>query len=186
MLNRLDDALFDHGLSWQEYRARIQKNQAIFDEVYQHPALAEQDLLVLRSLPPLTIIAIGEDWCPDVYHTLPTWVRVSEALESWACRIFPRDENPELMDGFLHKSRAKRIPVYAFYDRNRSLQCWWSGRCRHAQEQIDAIARGRSYEEMDDESRGNTAAVLREGYPARYRRENFEEILAVLRAFFHV
>ena len=186
MLNRLDEGLLDGGLGWEEYRARIQKNQEIFDDVYQSPAVAEQDLVVLRRLPPLTVIAIGEDWCPDVCHTLPTWVRVSEALEGWVCRIFPRDENPELMDGFLYESRAKRIPVYAFYDRNLFLQCWWSGRCRHAQEQIDAITRGRSYEELDDEMRQKTATVLREGYPARYRRENFEEILATLRAFFHV
>ena len=186
MLNRIDDPLFDRGSSWREYRAGIQKNPEVFDEVYASPAFDEQDLLVLAGLPPLTLVAIGEDWCPDVYQTLPTWVRVAEALEGWTCRIFPRDENPGLMDGFLYKSRAKRIPVYAFYDRNRSLQCWWSGRCRHAQERIDAIARGRSYEEMDDASRREAAAVLGEGYPARYRRENFEEILAMLRAFFHV
>ena len=186
MLNRLDDALFDRGQTWDAYRARIQKNEATFDEVYEHAAFVEEDLAVLRALPPLTVIAIAEDWCPDVCHTLGTWARVAEAIDGWECRIFPRDENPDLMDGFLYRSRAARIPVYAFYDRNRSLQCWWSGRCRDAQARIDAITRGRSYEEMDDEARTATAAVLREGYPARYRRENFEEILAMLRAFFHV
>ena len=172
--------------AWTVYRARIEKNRDIFDEVYEEPAFTGDDLAVLRRLPPLLVVAIGEDWCPDVFHTLPTWVRVAEALEGWTCLIYPRDENPELMDSFLYESRAQRIPVYAFYDRNRSLQCWWSGRCRHAQEQIDAVAQGRSYAEMDDDSRRKTAAVLSAGYPARYRRENFEEILALLRAFFHV
>jgi hypothetical protein len=186
VLNRLEDVLFDRGLAWTDYRARIQKNGSIFDEVYRHPAFTDDDLAVLRRLPPLLVVAIGEDWCPDVYQTLPTWVRVAEALEGWTCLIFPRDQNPELMDSFLYKSGAKRIPVYAFYDRDRSLQCWWSGRCRHAQERIDAVAQGRSYENMDDESRRKTATILSEGYPARYRRENFEEILTLLRAFFHV
>ena len=44
MLNRLEEALLDRGLRWEEYRARIQVNQEIFDEVYQSPAVAEQDL----------------------------------------------------------------------------------------------------------------------------------------------
>ena len=94
MLNRLDDALFGRGLAWTEYRARIEKNQDIFAEVYEEPAFTDDDLVVLRRMPPVTVVAIGEDWCPDVFHTLPTWVRVAEALEGWTCLIFPRDEVP--------------------------------------------------------------------------------------------
>jgi len=182
----MDASIWKRGLAYADYRASVEKNGEIFDEVYANPAFEDTDLELLGALPPLRVVAIGEDWCPDVYHTLPTWARVTEALDDWELRVFPRDENLELMDAFLWKGRAQRIPVYAFFDSRFALQVWWSGRGREAQAAIDAIAQGRSYDEMDEASREATARALREGYPGRFRRESFEEVLTLLRTFHHV
>jgi len=186
MKTTLDPATWNEGLTYADYRRSVEKNGDVFDEVYETPAHAEGDLEVLRLLPPLRVVAIGEDWCPDVYNTLPTWARIADALDGWELRVFPRDRHPDLMDAFLWKGRAKRIPVYAFLDERLALQAWWSGRGREAQAALDGVTRGRGYDELDDDERAEAGRVLREGYPRRYRRESFEEVLALLRAFHHV
>lgn len=185
-MNPIPETLLHQGLPYSQYRDRVQQNAEIFDEVYRQPAYTDVDLEFLRRLPPLSIVAIAEDWCPDVFHTLPTWARVAEEVTGWALRVFPPDEPRELMNAFLWHGQSRRIPVYAFYDHSDLLQTWWSGRSREAQEAYEAALGGTSWEEADEATRRKVADVFGEGYPARFRRANFEEILALLSAFFHV
>ena len=185
-MNPIDSELLSRGLTYGEYRQRIEKNSEVFDEVYRDPAFTAADLDVLRRLPPLLIVAIGEDWCPDVFHTLPTWARLAEELPGWSLRVFERDRNLRLMDSFLYREKSRRIPVYAFYDRNRSLQTWWSGRGAEAQEAVDGWLAGRAFADLDEASRKDFARRFDSGYRERFRRSNFVEILALLRAFFHL
>lgn len=97
-MNPIDPEFLALGKSYPQYRESIERNAETFDEVYEHPAFTSADLELLRRLPPLTVVAIGEDWCPDVYHTLPTWARVAAALDGWSLRVFERDRYPQLMD----------------------------------------------------------------------------------------
>lgn len=185
-LNRLPEDLLEGGLSYLDYRSTVRSNDEVFDEVYRDPGYTQDDLSFLSRLPALTVVALAEDWCPDVFHTLPTWARVAEEVEGWDLKIFPRDDNPRLMEAFLWKGGAQRIPVYAFYDRNLQLQCWWSGRGREAQEALDELLAGRSFDELEEAEQARAKALFDEGYPARFRRANFEEILDLLSAFFHL
>lgn len=185
-MNPIDPDLLAQGLSYPRYRAAVARNGEVFDEVYAAPASTEADLAVLRRLPPLEIVAIAEDWCPDVFHTLPTWARVAEQLDGWSCRVFPRDQHSELMDAFLYQGSARRIPVYAFYDQRNYLQTWWSGRGRAAQDALDGVLKGRSFDALSAAEKRRAEELFEAGYPARYRRANFEEILTQLRAFFHL
>ncbi|MFQ5350713.1 MAG: thioredoxin family protein, partial [Thermoanaerobaculia bacterium] len=145
---------------------------------------AELELLI--RLPPLRIVAIGEDWCPDVYHTLPTWARVAEEVPGWELRVFARDARGELMDAFLWRNEARRIPVFAFYDSKGSLQVWWSGRGAAAQRFYEDLLAGRSFGDLDEDEIAELVKSFDEAYRSRFRRENFEEILTLLRAFFHL
>jgi thioredoxin family protein len=185
-MNPLHPDIWQRGLAYPQYRRRIGRNQAVFDEVFAAPDFTPEDLEVLRQLPPLRVLAIGEDWCPDVYHTLPTWARVAEELPGWELRVFPRDAHPDVMAHFLWKKGALRIPVFAFYDERGYLQAWWSGRSAPAQQALDTFLAGRPFASLSEADKKAAGDLLQTGYRESFRRANFAEILALLRAFHHV
>lgn len=185
-MNPLTPETWNRGLLYKDYRRTIRRNGKVFDEVYRDPAYHPEDLDFLRQLPPLRVLAVSEDWCPDVYHTLPTWVRIADELPGWEMRIFPRDIHTDLMSYFLWRSDAQRIPVYAFYDEENRLQTWWSGRAAAAQKSFEESLAGRAFAKLDPEERKRVSELFEEGYRREFRRANFEEMLALLRAFFHV
>ncbi len=184
-MNPIDEATLSQASSYQQYRARVSSNAGVFDEVYTGPAFDAADLDFFRRLPALTVVPIGEDWCPDVFHTLPTWARLVEELDGWRLAVFERDSGPPLIDSFLYRGSAKRVPVYAFYDARRYLQTWWSGRGAIAQRAVDGWLAGRTFAELDDAERRSIGRRFEDGYRGEFRRANFLEIKAQLAAFFH-
>jgi Thioredoxin len=184
-MNPLPREVWARRLGYPAYLATVSRNRAIFDEVYGGPAFLDSDLAWLRVLPPLRLLAIGEDWCPDVCHTLPTWARLVEELPGWELGVFARDANPEVMDAFLWRGDRRRIPVYAFYLGDR-LQVWWSGRGAAAERALARLLDGRPFAELSEEERRRATLLLEEGYRREFRRQNLDEVLALLHAFFHV
>ncbi len=184
-MNPLTSEVWESALSYGDFRQQLTHHGEIFDEVYANPAHTDRDLEWLRALPPLRVLAIGEDWCPDVYHTLPTWARLSEELPGWDLRVLGRDQYPELMAAFLWQGKAQRIPVYAFHDQRSFLQLWWSGRGRAAQKAIDDFLAGRSFADLEPDEKKVAGRLLDDGYRREFRRANLEEILTQLRAFHH-
>lgn len=185
-MNPIDEATLAQGLTYEDFRARAKQNVEVLDEVYDDPAYTAEDLDFFRRLPPLTVVAIGEDWCPDVFHTLPTWARLASQLDGWRLAVFQRDQEPPLIDSFLWRGSAKRIPVYAFYDSRRYLQTWWSGRSAAAERAIHEWLAGRTYAELDEGERQEIGRHFNDAYRREFRRGNFVEIKAQLGAFFHV
>lgn len=184
-MNPLPRDVWSRRLSYPAYMETVSHNRDTFEEVYREPSHRDADLSWLRGLPPLRVVAIGEDWCPDVSHTLPTWARLVAELPGWELGVFARDAVPELMDAFLWRGDRRRIPVYAFY-LGDSLQVWWSGRGAAAERALTASLAGRSYNDLPEAERRRVSLLLQEGYRREYRRQNLEEILALLRAFFHL
>lgn len=184
-MNPLPESLWSQGLAYADFRASIGKNAETFDEVHAAPSHTAADVAFLSTLPPLRVLAIGEDWCPDVYHTLPTWARLTAEVPGWELKVFPRDRHPEVMAPFVWKGGAQRIPVYAFYSADGYLQAWWSGRGRVGQAEIDGLLAGRTYAQLDPEERAKVGQAFEDGYRREFRRQNLDEILALLRAFFH-
>lgn len=177
--------LWARRLSFPAFMATACCNRRTFEEVYKEPACCEADLAWLRTLPPLRVVAIAEDWCPDVSNTLPTWARVVEELPGWELGIFARDTVPEVMETFLWRGEDRRLPVYAFYLGDR-LQVWWSGRCAQAERALAGVLAGRAFADLPDEERRRGSELLQEGYRREFRRQSLEEVLALLRAFYHV
>ncbi|HLX09924.1 MAG TPA: thioredoxin family protein [Thermoanaerobaculia bacterium] len=184
-MNPLPREVWSRHLTYAAYLATVSRNRETFDEVYRQPSHRESDLAWLRRLPALRVLAIAEDWCPDVYQTLPTWARLVAELPGWELGVFARDANPELMECFLWQGDRARIPVYAFYLGDR-LQAWWSGRGAAAEQALAALLSGRSFADLPEPERRRATLMLAEGYRAEYRRQNLEEVLALLHAFFHV
>ncbi len=184
-MNPLPRDLWRRRLSYAAYLQTVSQNREMFAEVYAAPSHGPADLEALRQLPPLRLVAIAEDWCPDVFHTLPTWARIVEQLPGWELGIFARDTVPELMDSFLWMGDRRRIPVYAFYLGDH-LQVWWSGRGQAAERTLTQFLDGRSFAALSDAEKRHGSELLQEGYRREFRRQNLDEILALLRAFFHL
>jgi hypothetical protein len=181
----LPGATWKRRLTYEAYLATVSRNRAIFDEVYGAPAFGEADLALLRRLPPLRVVVIAEDWCPDAFNTLPTWARLVEQLPGWELGVFARDTVPELVEAFRAPGRDRPIPVYAFY-LGDILQVWWSGRGAGAERALARFLAGRSLDQLCEEERRCCGLMLLEGYRHEFRRQSLEEILTLLSAFFHV
>jgi hypothetical protein len=111
---------FEQGLSYAGFIEQATVNRDKFDESYKTVPLTEDDLAFFRkaaALPhgPAKILAIAEAWCGDVYRELPTMARIAEA-SGMDLRVFPRDQNPDIMDEFLsNNGKSRAIPVFVFY-----------------------------------------------------------------------
>jgi hypothetical protein len=184
-MNPLPKEIWSRRLSYDAYLATVSRNRETFDEVYRQPSHRATDLAWLCLLPPLRVLAIAEEWCPDVYQTLPTWARLVEQLPGWELGIFARDANPDVMEPFLWRGDRQRIPVYAFYLGDR-LQVWWSGRGAAAEQAIARFLADRTFADLSEDERRRVTLLLQEGYRCEFRRQNLEEVLALLHAFFHV
>ena len=185
-MQRLEPETWGQGVTYERYRSEVEQNQETFDEAYAAPAIETADLAFLAKLPPHRILALVEDWCPDVFHTLPTWARLSEELSSWELGVFPLSEHTALMEPFVGVGGSRRVPVYAFYNETGWLQAWWSGRCGAAEREVEKILGGRTFVELDTEERVQAGRRLQDAYRKRLRRSAFDEILTLLASFYHL
>ena len=113
-------ARFAQGLSYAGFLAQATVNLDKFDESYRTVPLTDEDLSFFRKAAaspdgPAKILALAEAWCGDVYRELPTAARIAEAT-GMELRVFPRDQNPDIMDEFLsNDGKSRAIPVFVFY-----------------------------------------------------------------------
>ena len=174
---------FASGLSYAQYMERIQRNRAKFQYNYDETRLADDDVRVFRELAsrpggPAGVLALTEDWCPDVFRGLPVIARIAEAA-GMELRIFPRDENLDIMGEFLHEGKHQSIPVFVFYTRDHRYLTHWTERPALANEQmhlVNAIFQGKTAEEaLPEYERFQQGEVW-----ADWRRETVREIRELL------
>ena len=178
--------LWGRGMTWDAYRRdKIHQNAEAFDNDYAFPAYEPDERDLLQALPPLKLVAVAEDWCPDVFHTLGTWARLVEELSEWEMRIFARDESPDVMARYLWLREKQRIPVYAFHDEDLRPIVWWSGRSAVAQAAVEEILNGRTYAEATKADKEKLGEVFDSRYLSEFRRANFQEVFRVLVGTFH-
>lgn len=174
---------FRQGLTWAEYLERIQRNRERFEYNYRETVLTEDDVGAFRSLVsreggPANVLALAEDWCPDVYRGLPVMARIAEAA-GMELRIFPRDENLDIMNEFLKDGEHQSIPTFVFYTRDHRYIAHWIERPAKANAELSQVMdlfAGRTREEArplyDEFQRGPVWAS--------WRQETVREILALL------
>lgn len=117
---------FAQGLTYEEYRAQMTRNQERFAANEQTVDIAADDLAFFAGLPePLHVLALAEDWCGDVIANLPVLGRLAAESGKLDLRVFPRDENPDLMDQYLNGGVHRSIPVFVFFDQEfREIGQW--------------------------------------------------------------
>ena len=172
-LERVTRERWEQGYTWEAYLDAIQVNQARFLRNYEETEIRPDDQEFFRSAKQrfggeLSVLAIAEDWCPDVYFNLPTMVRIAEAA-GYPLRIFPRDQNHDLMNRYLKDDQFMSIPVFVFFDRDWREVGHWIERSRR----LDRI--------MREEGTEAYRKAIREDR-AEFRQEVVNELRALLGA----
>lgn len=142
------------GLSYEQYIDTIKQNKDRFEANYEGTTIAEADAAALRELAerengPKTLLVLGEDWCPDVYRGLPVLAKMAEAA-GWDLRVFPRDENVDIMNEFLKDGEHQSIPTAVFYTGDNDYILHWIERPAKANDEMPLLRKifeGRSREE---------------------------------------
>lgn len=135
---------FASGLSWKQYfTERVVRNREKFQYNYDETQISEDDAAALRALValpngPAKVLVLGEDWCPDVFRGLPVIARIAEAA-GMELRVFPRDDNPDIMNEFLNQGEHQSIPTVVFYTRDHRYICHWIERPAKANAEMGEV-----------------------------------------------
>ena len=119
---------FAQGMTWSQYVDSIKANKERFLQFYSDFTVKPEEVAFFKKFSakkgPVKVVVIGEDWCPDVVRGIPVAVRLAEAV-GMDLRIFPRDQNMDLMNEYLWRHEYLSIPVFAFFDKDwRELGHW--------------------------------------------------------------
>src|SRR5690348_14741830 len=108
---------FEQGLTYEQFKAQMTRNQERFEANERQLALDPGDLAAFKDLPrALNVLVLAEDWCGDVIDNLPILGRLAEESGKLTVRVFLRDQNADLMDQYLKDGQFRSIPVFAFFD----------------------------------------------------------------------
>ncbi len=162
---------FASGFTFDDYIAQIKVNKDWFQKLYAACELTPQDTEFFKNavqLPngPAKMLVIGEDWCPDVYRGMPVMARIAEA-SGMDMRVFPRDENLDIMNEFLNRGEHKSIPVAVFYTKDQEYIYHWIERPVLANEERPQIEEAVK-KEMPDANEQEVRAEVRSRNQARF------------------
>jgi hypothetical protein len=134
---------FAQGQSYSDWIASIDRNQARFQENYDEFTLSEDDARAFRELVakpngPAKCLALGEAWCPDVFHGLPVIAKIAEA-SGMELRVFFRDQHKDIMAEFLNRGEHESIPTLVFYTKDHQYIAHWIERPAMANEQMPEL-----------------------------------------------
>lgn len=136
---------FEQGLTYAGFLAQATVNRDKFEQYYNDSALTAEDVAFFKNAAalangPKKAVALAEAWCGDVYRELPTLARIAEAA-GMELRVFPRDENPDVMDEFLsNNGKARAIPVFVFYTGDLQYITHFTERSANAHAELAAIS----------------------------------------------
>lgn len=181
---------FESGYTWQRFfDERVIRNREKFQYNYDETLISEDDAAALRRLAalpngPARVLALGEDWCPDVFRGLPVIARVAEAA-GIELRVFPRDDNMDIMNEFLNQGEHQSIPTVVFYTRDQRYIAHWIERPAKANAELDEIQKlfvGLDREKDRDKMRDLYNEFQQGALWASWREATIREIRALLEA----
>ena len=171
---------FDSGLIYQDYINQIKVNRDRFEQYFETAEISEGDGLFLKeafSKGVKRVLVLGEDWCPDVFRGMPVIARIAEA-SGMNLRIFPRDENLDIMSEYLKDGEFQSIPAVVFYTDEQDYVCHWLERPAKANSERAAIE-AKVTDEMsgfDEQAiRGRVRELTTNLFPA-WQQDSIKEI----------
>ena len=171
---------FSSGFTYNDYIAQIKVNKDRFEQYYQSVEVSQDDADFFKKAVEAGVtkmLVLGEDWCPDVFRGMPVMARISEA-SGIELRVFPRDENLDIMNEFLKDGEFQSIPTVVLYTDDHDYLGHWIERPAKANEervQIEAQVK----EEMSGAADEDVRAAIRERTAARFpawQQESIKEI----------
>ena len=106
---------FAQGMTYDEYKAQMTRNQDKFEENERTAQLPAAELDAIRTAPRTNVLVLTEDWCGDALANVPVLGRLAKETGRFDVRVFLRDQNDDLMAQFMN-GEYKSIPVFAFFD----------------------------------------------------------------------
>ncbi len=182
---------FAQGMTYDEYMESVKVNKARIEEYYSNVSLESAQTDALKELTnaeggPARMMVIGEDWCGDVVRELPVLARVAEAA-GLELRIFPRDENHDIMNEFLKEGKYMSIPVAVFYDQGHEYICHWIERSEAAnreQGEIEAAIRAED-PEISDQDFGRQRRARTSARAGDWQKATVDELVGMLQEHAH-
>ena len=131
---------FGKGKTFQQYLDSGIRNRELFENNYNGLTMSAEQKAALQELAarpdgPHHMVVIGEDWCPDVYRGAGVAQRIAEAA-GIEMRFFERDQNKDMIAGYLKGGEFESIPVFVIYDKDHNEITHFIERPRLANEQI--------------------------------------------------
>jgi len=176
----ISKATYDSGMTGQEFLDIAEANKEKFLENVENATIPD-DVKAFFAAHPVSIAAIGEDWCTDVVHFLPVAIKLAQEVDGVDLRVFQRDKT-DLIESYLNQGEYKSIPVFVFMDADwnelghfierpgQATQAMSQESTRFQRENPDLEGVTRSYDNMPDETRQQVRANA-----ARFRWDNFDE-----------
>ena len=165
---------YNGGLSWEQFVEKSKKNADRMRSFYDAFDYDEDTLTFFNGRTPLQVLAIAEDWCPDVAQCLAVAARVSDEVPGMELSIVRRSDAPELMTEYATGGK-ERIPVIAFFDMTFRELARWSGRCRSADRWIfEEVLKGtRDVTSL----KGDALQSFNDEYDRRFRESYYMETI---------
>ncbi len=131
---------FGKGKTFQQYLDSGIRNRELFENNYNGLTISAEQKAALQELAarpdgPHHMVVIGEDWCPDVYRGAGVAQKIAEAA-GIEMRFFERDQNKDMIAGYLKGGEFESIPVNVIYDKDHNEITHFIERPRLANEQI--------------------------------------------------
>lgn len=155
---------FESGLSVDQFIEEMEVNKEKLVENIGANEFTAEDLEFFKNKP-LSIAAIGEDWCTDVIQFLPVVAKLEQEVPELSLKVFKRDDNTDLIDQYLKEGKYRSIPVFVVYDDEWNELGHFIERPAEVTKQMGEETRrfaqanpqlegaNRSYENMPDETR---------------------------------
>lgn len=113
----MDAARFATGMAYDEFKAAMTQNRDRLEAAEAKVVIDPRDVEWFRSLRPLRVVALVEDWCGDVIANLPVLAALArEVGPTIELRCFDKSQHPDLATAYLNRGRFESLPVFAFFD----------------------------------------------------------------------
>jgi hypothetical protein len=179
-MQRLTHERYLEGLTYDEYRTRIQKHDGLWNGVYDHFEIPEDAIARLAELPGRRyLLVLAEDWCGDAASLVPIIAKLADAApDTVEVRVLSRDENLDIMDRYLSRG-GRSIPIAIVFDEDMQELGWWGPRPAPAQALFRKKIREFKAGALTDKSVDVYRPVLR-WYREDRGRHTIDELLTIL------
>ena len=108
---------FEQGMTIEQYIDHMSVNRERFVEKLDETTIGPEDTHLLARLGTVRrVLVLSEDWCGTCLAHVPYVAKLVEGDPKIEMRLFPRDQNLDVMDQYLKKGLYRSIPVFVFFD----------------------------------------------------------------------